>query len=70
MSGFPADFTDDPDDTDETVQSMIDAAEKVRGRKLTAQERRKVISLITDRDASEFSERKKAEPAPAGLGDL
>jgi len=70
MSGFPADFTNDPDDTAENVEGMIGAAEKVHGRRLTAQERREVIAMVTDRDPSEFPVRRPAEPAPAGLADL
>jgi|LakMenEpi03Aug12_release.lakeMendotaPanAssembly.Ray.scaffolds.fasta_scaffold4830044_1 hypothetical protein len=57
MSGFPADFTEEPDDTAETVEGMIGAAEKVRGRRLTAEERRQVIAMVTDRDPSEFPDR-------------
>ena len=70
MSGFPADFTDDPDDTADTVEGMVGAAEQMRGRRLTADERRKVIAMVTDRDPSEFPVRRPAEPAPAGLEDL
>ena len=70
MTGFPADFTDDPDDTAENVEGMIGAAERVQGRRLTAQERREVIAMVTDRDPSEFSVKRPAEPAPAGLEDL
>lgn len=54
MSGFPADFSDEPDDTAENVEGMIEAAEKVQGRRLTADERRCVIASVTDRDPSEF----------------
>jgi hypothetical protein len=57
MSGFPADFTEEPDDTAETVEGMIGAAEKVLGRRLTAEERCQVIAMVTDRDPSEFPDR-------------
>jgi hypothetical protein len=70
MSGFPADFTDDPDDTADTEEGMVGAAERMRGRRLTADERRKVIAMVTDSDSSEFPVRRPAEPAPAGLADL
>lgn len=70
MSGFPTDFTDDPDDTAENVEGMIGAEEIVRGRRLTSKERRSIIASVTDRDPSEFPVRKSAEPAPAGLDDL
>ncbi len=45
--GFPADFTDDPDDSEEVAAAIIEIEEKRLGRKLTKKERQEIVESVT-----------------------
>jgi hypothetical protein len=45
--GFPADFTDDPDDSEEVAAAIIEIEEKRLGRKLTKKERQRIVQSVT-----------------------
>ena len=45
--GFPADFSDEPDDSAYVAQGMIEADEKQLGRKLTKKERQRILDSVT-----------------------
>jgi hypothetical protein len=45
--GFPADFSEDPDDSKEVAAEIIKIEEKRLGRKLTKKERQKIRESVT-----------------------
>lgn len=45
--GFPADFSEDPDDSEEVVAGIIEIEEKRLGRKLTTTERQRIVESVT-----------------------
>ena len=45
--GFPADFTDEPDDSEYVAQGIIEIEEKRLGRKLTKKERQEIVESVT-----------------------
>jgi hypothetical protein len=45
--GFPADFSDEPDDSAYVAQGIIEIEEKRLGRKLTKKERRQILDDVT-----------------------
>jgi hypothetical protein len=45
--GFPADFSEDPDDTEEVAAEIIKIEEKRLGRKLTKKERQRIVESVT-----------------------
>jgi len=45
--GFPADFSEDPDDSKEIARILIELDEKQRGRKLTRREKRDILASVT-----------------------
>ncbi len=45
--GFPADFTDEPDDSEHVAQGIIEIEEKRLGRKLTRKERQEIVKSVT-----------------------
>jgi hypothetical protein len=45
--GFPADFSDEPDDSEYAAQGIIEIEEKRLGRKLTKKERRRIVDSVT-----------------------
>ena len=45
--GFPADFSEDPDDSKEVAAGMIEIEEKRLGRKLTKKERQRIVDSVT-----------------------
>lgn len=44
---YPADFSDDPDDSKEIAAILIELDEKQRGRKLTKKEREEILKSVT-----------------------
>jgi hypothetical protein len=45
--GFPADFSEDPDDSEEVAAGIIEIEEKRLGRKLTKKERQRILDSVT-----------------------
>jgi hypothetical protein len=45
--GFPADFSEDPDDSKEIARILIELDEKQRGRKLTRKEKHDILVSVT-----------------------
>ena len=45
--GFPADFSEDPDDSKEVAAEIIKIEEKRLGRKLTKKERQRILDSVT-----------------------
>ncbi len=45
--GFPADFSEDPDDSEEVAAEIIKIEEKRLGRKLTKKERQRILDSVT-----------------------
>lgn len=45
--GFPADFSEDPDDSEEVAAEIIKIEQKRLGRKLTKKERRQILDDVT-----------------------
>jgi len=45
--GFPADFSEEPDDSKEVAAEIIKIEEKRLGRKLTKKERQKIQKSVT-----------------------
>jgi hypothetical protein len=45
--GFPADFSDEPDDSEEVAQGIIEIEENRLGRKLTKKERQRIVDSVT-----------------------
>jgi hypothetical protein len=45
--GFPADFSEDPDDSEEVAAGIIEIEEKRLGRKLTKRERQRIVESVT-----------------------
>ena len=45
--GFPADFSEDPDDSEEVAAGIIEIEEKRLGRKLTKTERQRILDSVT-----------------------
>jgi hypothetical protein len=45
--GFPADFSEDPDDSEEVAASIIEIEEKRLRRKLTKKERQRILDSVT-----------------------
>ena len=45
--GFPADFSEDPDDSKEVAAVIIEVEEKRLGRKLTKKERQRIVESVT-----------------------
>ena len=45
--GFPADFSDEPDDSREVAAEIIKIEERRLGRKLTKKERQRILDSVT-----------------------
>jgi hypothetical protein len=45
--GFPADFSDEPDDSEYIAQGIIEIEEKRLGRKLTKKKRQQILDDVT-----------------------
>jgi hypothetical protein len=45
--GFPGDFSDEPDDSEEVAAEIIKIEEKRLGRKLTKKERQRILDSVT-----------------------
>ena len=54
--GFPADFSDDPDDSKEIARILIELDEKQRGRKLTRKEKRGILASVTPEHPTKANE--------------
>ncbi len=54
--GFPADFSDDPDDSKEIARILIELDEKQRGRKLTRKEKRDILASVTPEHPTKANE--------------